>query len=188
MLSPGAASAENAEYLSREVQRGLALIGLLALIDPPCSEIPEVIHTLHGAGIRGCMVRSSLLAYGLFVGTLPSERSPRTVKVFGTFREVADDFGLRALAIARQCDILTKRIVNGSLSLKLLPLEIVALSSTPRAADISISLTSGSDVYLEAASMVLLDCSTAIVEAIKYGWLLFDNLKKIMVYLFLSGS
>ncbi|KAK7911817.1 hypothetical protein PG985_014298 [Apiospora marii] len=156
MLSPGAASAENAEYLSREVQRGLALIGLLALIDPPCSEIPEVIHTLHGAGIRGCMV--------------------------------ADDFGLRALAIARQCDILTKRIVNGSLSLKLLPLEIVALSSTPRAADISISLTSGSDVYLEAASMVLLDCSTAIVEAIKYGWLLFDNLKKIMVYLFLSGS
>ncbi|KAK7963997.1 Na/K ATPase alpha 1 subunit [Apiospora saccharicola] len=239
MLSPGTSSAEIEEHVSHEVQGGLTLIGMLALIDPPRPEIPEVMRIMRGAGIRTFMVTG--------------------------------DFGLTALAIARQCDMVTKLTVHDNSALKRFPPETVALSSdekkgkkmsavpmstsaptpdaalvltgadllklndhqwsqvcaypeivfsrtTPdqklrivrelqardevvgmtgdgvndapalKAADIGISLASGSDIAMEAADMVLLDSFAAIVEAIKYGRLVFDNLKKIIAYLLPAGS
>ncbi|KZS91530.1 sodium-potassium ATPase [Sistotremastrum niveocremeum HHB9708] len=57
-----------------------------------------------------------------------------------------------------------------------------------KAADIGIAMGSGSDVAREAADMVLLDSFSSIVVALEYGRLVYDNLKKTVLYLLPAGS
>ncbi len=57
-----------------------------------------------------------------------------------------------------------------------------------KAADIGIALGSGSYIAIEAADMVLLESFSAIVEAVQYGRVVFDNLKKTIAYLLPAGS
>ena len=56
-------------------------------------------------------------------------------------------------------------------------------------ADIGIAMGSGSEVAMEASQMVLLDNSfTSILIAIENGRLVFDNLRKVILYLLPAGS
>ncbi|PYI36884.1 Na/K ATPase alpha 1 subunit [Aspergillus indologenus CBS 114.80] len=205
-----------------QAKTGLVLVGMVGIVDPPREEILDVISTLRRAGIRIFMVTG--------------------------------DFGLTALAIARQCGIVsTNGLVDDVTALRrstdsekassvstasaitisgadLMSLndhqweqlcqyqEIVFWRTTPeqklrivrefrardeivgmtgdgvndapslKAADIGIALGSGSDIAIEASDMVLLESFSAIVEAVQYGRVVFDNLKKTIVYLLPAGS
>ena len=57
-----------------------------------------------------------------------------------------------------------------------------------RAADVGIAVVSGSDVAIEAADLILLDKFDSIIEAIRLGRLVFQNLQKLIGYLLPAGS
>ncbi|KAF3931111.1 hypothetical protein ABW20_dc0107790 [Dactylellina cionopaga] len=55
-------------------------------------------------------------------------------------------------------------------------------------ANIGIAMGGGSDIAIEAADMVLLEDFSAIVAAVRYGRVVYDNLKKTIIYLLPAGS
>lgn len=58
-----------------------------------------------------------------------------------------------------------------------------------RAADVGVAIAAGSDVALDAADLVLLDSKiSSIVDAIRLGRLVFQNLQKVIAYLLSAGS
>jgi sodium/potassium-transporting ATPase subunit alpha len=233
----------------RHARSDLTLVGIVGIVDPPRDEIPSVVSTLRGAGIRIFMVCALTSAQ----------------KCKLTSPQVTGDFALTAQAIAAECGIVTNppSMVQGILALsrddalsvsdsdpekttltetsdvktsivlsgpELITLneyqweqlckydEIVFARTTPeqklrivrefqgrdeivamtgdgvndapslKAADIGIALGSGSDIAIEAADMVLLESFSAIVEAVQYGRVVFDNLKKTIAYLLPAGS
>jgi P-type Ca2+ transporter type 2C len=168
-------------------------LGLIALADPVRPAVPGAIQECQEAGIRVIMIT------GDYPGTAMSiARQIRLESGAGaiTGTEVAamDDYTLRdrvrrASVFARAVPEQKLQLVN---ALKANG-EIVAMtgdgvndSPALKAAHIGIAMGQrGTDVAREAADLVLLDDDfSSIVQAVRLGRRIFDNLKKAMAYIF----
>ncbi|KAF2399720.1 calcium ATPase [Trichodelitschia bisporula] len=197
---------------------GLELVGIVGIFDPPRDEIPEVVRILHTAGIKVHMVTGDFkltaqaiaLECGIITSNLVDDASalslsslaggspPRDAMVVsGADLEQLDQAqwdalcAYRAIVFARTSPEQKLRIVKELQARG----EVVGMTGdgvndapSLKAANVGIAMGSGSDIAIEAADMVLLDSFAAIVEAVKYGRVVFDNLKKTICYLLPAGS
>lgn len=195
----------------KEVQvaarQGLTFVGILGIVDPPRDEIPEVVHTLRGAGIRIFMVtgdfKLTAQAIAEECGIISNTAMVDDISALGrdgkigstkqaivlsgpemiTLNEHQWDqlCQYQEIVFARTTPEQKLRIVREFQAHgNIVGMTGDGVNDAPslKAADIGIAMGSGSDIAIEAADMVLLDSFAAIVQAVMYGRLVFDNLKK----------
>ncbi len=191
----GVAKAEFQEQILPEAQHDFdfEFIGLLGLADPVRPEVASAVKECYTAGIRIIMITGDYpgTAYniarqiglkmedGLITGPELDEMSDEELK------ERIKSVSIFARAVPEQ----KLRIVNALKANN----EVVAMTGDGvndapalKAAHIGIAMGGrGTDVAREAAALVLLDDNFAsIVQAVRSGRRIFDNLKKAMTFIF----
>ncbi|MDQ5858164.1 MAG: cation-translocating P-type ATPase, partial [Acidobacteriota bacterium] len=173
---------------------GFEFVGLIALADPVRPAVPEAIRECHAAGIRVVMITGDYpVTAANIAGQVGLGGSGGVSVMTGPDVEKLDDEDLRrrvgsANVFARMVPDQKLRLVralkaNG---------EVVAMTGDGvndapalKAADMGIAMGErGTDVAREAADLVLLDDDfSSIVEAVKMGRRIFDNLRKAVAYI-----
>ncbi len=186
-------------YTIESVEQQLIFLGLVAMHDPPRPEVSQAIHTLRQAGIRMVMITGDYGLTGLSlarrVGMLDSDNARI---VTGAELDELNEVELKALL--KQPEMLFARMAPEH-KLRLVATiqnmgEVVAVTGDGvndapalRKADVGISMgLSGTDVSKEAADIILTNDNFAtVVEAIREGRALYDNLRKFITYIFSSN-
>ncbi|HHW94811.1 MAG TPA: cation-translocating P-type ATPase [Mogibacterium sp.] len=171
----------------------LILLGLIGLADPPRPGIQEDIAVCNKAGIRVVMItgdngitassiakKIGMLNYeniitGDMLNNMTDEKLREKVKDVSIFSRVIPEHKMRIVkAFQDNCEIvaMTGDGVNDAPALK--------------AADIGIAMgKKGSEVSREAADLILMDDNfRTIVETIKDGRRIYDNIRKSVGYIF----
>ena len=167
-------------------------IGLLGLADPIRPTVPAAIAVCHEAGIRVVMITGDYpvtarniakqinlaegdLITGPELAEMNDEELTRRIKTVTVFARVVPEQKLRiveAFKAAGEIVAMTGDGVNDAPALK--------------AAHIGVAMGArGTDVARESSSLVLLDDDfSSIVEAVKMGRRIFDNIRKAVAYIF----
>jgi len=181
------------DKLSPNCENELILIGFSGKIDPPREEVYESIKTCKAAGIQAVMItgdhRDTAFAIAKQIGmadtedqvitgaeldAMTDEEFAQSVNIYRVFARVNPEHKVRIVdAYKKQNKVvaMTGDGVNDAASIK--------------AADIGIGMgITGTDVTKGVADVILTDDNFAtIVDAVGEGRRVFDNIKKIFVYL-----
>ncbi|MEO8526220.1 MAG: cation-translocating P-type ATPase [Caldimonas sp.] len=179
------------------LERDLVFAGIVGMIDPPREEAAQAIGEARGAGIRVIMITgdhprtaariasdlsivdgAATVLAGADIDAMDEARFAEAVRKTSVFARVAPAHKLRIVS-ALQADgnvvAMTGDGVNDAPALK--------------AADIGIAMgVTGTEVTKQAAKMILADDNFAtIVEAVREGRSVFDNIRKFLRYLLSSN-
>ena len=180
------------DVIDEGIERDLVYVGVMGLLDPPRPEVAAAIEECHAAGINVAMVTGdhalTARAIGAEIGLLEGHRvltgSEIATMTDDELADVAEDVRIYARvdpehklrivdALKRRGHVvaMTGDGVNDAPALK--------------RADIGVAMgLIGTDVSREAADMVLADDNFAtIVEAVRQGRVVFDNLRKSILFL-----
>ena len=195
-LPPGSAPPDRRE----DAEQGLAVLGLVALLDPPRPEVADAVARCHSAGIRILVITGDAGATAAAI----AERvgiAPRGTRVVtgGDLTRMSDAalselLGTeRNIVFARSAPEAKLRIADALRDQG----EIVAMTGDGvndapalRRADIGVAMgRSGTEVACEAATMILTDDDFAsIVTAVEQGRRVFDNVRKFVLYIFAHAT
>jgi calcium-translocating P-type ATPase len=183
---------DTVEKLQDEIMQDLIFLGFVNLKDPLRRDVKEVFQSTKKAGIKtvivtgdhaltakaiakdlGFQVLQDQIISGDDISKLSEADLESKLKKIIIFARVSPHDKVRILkAYQEQGEVvaMTGDGINDALALK--------------DADIGVALGSGQEVAREAADLVLLDNNfKSIVSAIKYGRVVFSNIRKVIVYL-----
>jgi Ca2+-transporting ATPase len=168
-------------------------LGLVALEDPIRSAVPDAIRECYNAGIRVVMITGDFPATAHSIARQIGLKNPNESITGAELAKMSpDDLRTRA----RTVDVFARVLPEQKLLLveafkangEIVAMTGDGVNDAPalKAAHIGIAMGGrGTDVAREAASLVLLDDDfSSIVEAIRLGRRIYDNLKKAMTYIF----
>jgi Ca2+-transporting ATPase len=173
---------------------GLTCHGLVGLEDPPAPNVHATIERLRGAGLRTVMLtgdqRLTAEVIGQRLGLL--DRDQQAIDGRELDRMTPDELGAAAARVAAYSRITPEHKLRIVQSLQARG-EIVAMlgdgvndAAALKQADVGVAMgIRGTDVAKQAASIVLGDDRfDTIAAAVEEGRIIFDNIRKFVLYLF----
>ena len=178
---------------SENIEKDLNFVGLLGMIDPPREGVKEAVKTCRRAGIKTVMITGDHLDTARAIA--------RDLSIMGSY-----DKAITGQELEKMSDeVLRKEIKNYSVFARVSPEHkvrivkawqktgaVVAMtgdgvndSPALKNADIGIAMgKNGTDVAKNAADMILTDDNfVTIVEAVKQGRNIYDNIRKAVHFL-----
>ena len=175
------------------VEKNLIFIGLIGMIDPPREGVKEAVATCKKAGIKTVMITgdhiitakaiakdlgilrgSDLAITGEELDKIPQAVLQRNIMNYSVFARVTPEHKVRIVKAYQSTGAVVAMTGDG-----------VNDAPALKNADIGIAMgKNGTDVAKNAADMVLTDDNfVTIVEAVKQGRNIFDNIKKAVHFL-----
>ena len=175
------------------VEKNLIFIGLIGIIDPPREGVKEAVATCKKAGIKTVMITgdhiitakaiakdlgilrgSDLAVTGEELDKIPQSILQKNIMNYSVFARVTPEHKVRIVKAYQSTGAVVAMTGDG-----------VNDAPALKNADIGIAMgKNGTDVAKNAADMVLTDDNfVTIVEAVKQGRNIFDNIKKAVHFL-----
>ena len=182
---------------SDALEHDLIFVGTVGIIDPPREEAAVAIAEARRAGIRVLMITGdhprTASRIAVLLGVVENGKAALT----GADLDAMDDAGLASAVressvYARVAPVHKMRIVDAlQADGNVVAMTGDGVNDAPalKAADIGIAMgITGTEVTKEAAKMILADDNFAtIVEAVREGRAIFDNIRKFLRYLLSSN-
>ena len=191
------ADPDTAKISQADVETGLIFAGLQGMIDPPRQEVVEAIKMCKEAGIRTAMITGDhAVTAGAVAGQIGIGAGREQVLEGRRLETMTDDElfeSVKTISVyARVAPVHKLRIVQELIKQG----EVVAVTGDGvndapalKAAHIGVAMgRTGTDVAKEAADIVLSDDNFAsIVAAVREGRIVYDNIKKVTIFLVSCG-
>ena len=178
---------------SETIEKGLIFIGLIGMIDPPREGVKEAVKECKKAGIKTVMItgdhiitakaiakeigilgRDELAITGNELDKLTDNELVKNIMNYSVFARVTPEHKVRIVKLFQRAGMVVAMTGDG-----------VNDAPALKKADIGISMgLKGTDVAKNASDMILNDDNfVTIVEAVKQGRNIFDNIKKAIHFL-----
>ncbi len=175
------------------IENDLIFVGLIGMIDPPREGVKEAVKTCKHAGIKTVMITGDHIATakaiakelnilgpsdkaitGKELDEIPQSKLEKEIKDYSVFARVTPEHKVRIVKAWQKTGAVVAMTGDG-----------VNDSPALKNADIGIAMgKNGTDVAKNAADMILTDDNfVTIVEAVKQGRNIYDNIRKAIHFL-----
>ena len=178
---------------SESIERNLTFVGLIGMIDPPREGVKEAVQSCKKAGIKTVMItgdhiltakaiakelgilgNNDLAITGKELDKISKGELEKNISNYSVFARVSPEHKVRIVEAFQKTGAVVAMTGDG-----------VNDAPALKKADIGIAMgKNGTDVAKNAADMILADDNfVTIVEAVKQGRNIFDNIKKAVHFL-----